>query len=501
MPQSTTRAKALESEQLKNISQRFRTDRTNRVAANAAVSNGVLKAATSYTGVRELPRDFSVELKQGSITDQQHSGRCWEFAALNTLRYELMHRWGLEDFEFSENYLFFWDKIEKSNTYLEWVIDTADEPVDSRIFNIINMEPVDDGGWWQMFSQLVNKYGLMPKSAYPESQNSRNSDALDQYLNIKLRDFAMQIRERHAAGASTEELEAQKAADMEVVYRIVAISLGEPPETFDFLARKKDDAKDGKQDRDKKSKDESDQSDQQDSDPQDQHNNDSESHDTTTAGESGLDERPQIVEHDITPLDFYHKYVPVDVNDFLTLTNAPMKRTPFGKHYQIAYSTNIAEEPDMEFVNVALEEFRQAAIDQLTAGHPVWFACDCDQYSLHKEGFFDPSVIRVDELFGVDFTFDKGRGLEYMQIPSNHAMTLTGVNLDEHGKPNRWKIENSWGKDYGKDGYFVASAAWFDQFVTEVIIRKEFIKPATAAVINTPPVVLQPWEPLSRPCR
>lgn len=449
----------------------FNADRANLVAADAAVSSGVLKAATDYRGVRELPRDFSVELKQGSITNQKHSGRCWMFASLNTLRYELMHRWNLEDFEFSETYLFFWDAMEKSNTYLENVLATLDEPTDSRVFEAINYGPSDDGGWWQMFAALVNKYGLVPKSAYPESANSTDSSAFKQYLNSKLHGFAAEMRRRHAAGVGVDELRALKNEDMAVVYRICAIALGEPPATFDWSARTKgdDDAKDGK--------------------------------DSKSDKHSGIDDRPVLRETGITPLEFYKKYVPVDVNDFATLCNSPMAATPFGKRYRIRFSANVAEAGDMEFVNVPLDVFRKAAIDQLTAGHPIWFACDCTQFALRDAGFFDQSVVRVDRLFGTDFPLDKADGLEYGDSPSNHAMTFTGVNLDADGKPNRWKVENSWGKDNGEDGYYVMSDAWFDRFVTEIIIRKEFLDEATRELLTAEPVELEPWQPLTKRCR
>ena len=239
-------ARAIKPELLRTYTEDFNKDRANLIAADAAVSAGVLKAATDYRGVRALPRDFSIELKQGSITNQERSGRCWMFASLNTLRYELMHRWNLEDFEFSETYLFFWDAMEKSNTYLENVLRTLDEATDSRLFEAINESPADDGGWWQMFAALVNKYGLVPKSAYPESENSRNSDDFKQYLNSKLREFAAELRRRSAAGASEDELRALKDEYMGTVYRICAVALGEPPEKFDFFARPKDDDEDKK---------------------------------------------------------------------------------------------------------------------------------------------------------------------------------------------------------------------------------------------------------------
>ena len=453
-------ARAIKPELLRTYTEDFNKDRANLIAADAAVSAGVLKAATDYRGVRALPRDFSIELKQGSITNQERSGRCWMFASLNTLRYELMHRWNLEDFEFSETYLFFWDAMEKSNTYLENVLRTLDEATDSRLFEAINESPADDGGWWQMFAALVNKYGLVPKSAYPESENSRNSDDFKQYLNSKLREFAAELRRRSAAGASEDELRALKDEYMGTVYRICAVALGEPPEKFDFFARPKDDDEDKKGEA-RKCKAEADADGKAES---------------CKCGESCKCE-------------------------FATLANAPLKNRPFNRRYRIRFSANVAEAGDMEFVNVPLDVFKKAALDQLTAGHPIWFACDCTQFALRKDGFFDQSVVRVDQLFGTEFTGDKAHGLEYGDSPSNHAMTFTGVNLDEDGKPNRWKVENSWGKDAGKDGYYVMSDAWFDRYVTELIIRKEYLDDATRALLTTEPVELDPWQPLTRRCR
>ncbi|MDU5297092.1 MAG: C1 family peptidase [Bifidobacterium scardovii] len=518
-----TSARAIKPELLRTYSDDFNADRANLVAANAAVSAGVLKAATDYRGVRALPRDFSIELKQGSITNQERSGRCWMFASLNTLRYELMHRWDLEDFEFSETYLFFWDAMEKSNTYLENVLATLDEATDSRIFQIINDGPSDDGGWWQMFAALVNKYGLAPKSAYPESENSRNSDDFKQYLNSKLREFAAELRRRHAAGTPEDELRALKDGYMGTVYRICAVSLGEPPEKFDFFARTKDDDDDkadkcdgkaGKCDKDGKAcnKDKAENckcgdackcADKSGAETDAKHckcGNDCDK-DKSGKPKTGKDERPQIREIGITPLEFYKKYVPVDVNDFVTLANVPIKDRPFNRRYRIRFTANVAEAGDMEFVNVPLDVFKKAALDQLSAGHPIWFACDCTQFALRKDGFFDRSVVRVDQLFGTGFTGDKAHGLEYGDSPSNHAMTFTGVNLGEDGKPNRWKVENSWGKDAGEDGYYVMSDAWFDRYVTELVIRKEYLDDATRGLLTAEPVELDPWQTLTRRCR
>ncbi|WP_418969611.1 aminopeptidase C [Alloscardovia omnicolens] len=477
--------KAIQLSSIDAYSQEFNAERANRVAANAAVSMGVLKAATSYAGARNIPMDFNIELKQGSITNQEQSGRCWMFAGLNVLRFELMHTWNIADFEFSENYLLFWEKMEKANTYLEYVLETLDEPTDSRIFQYINQGPVEDGNWWQGFANLVSKYGLMPKSAYPESMNSRHTSDFIQYTNSKLREFAIDMRAAHAQGETEEQIRARKDDYMKIVYRMLCISLGEPPRTFDFFARVEDDPKD------KKSADKT---------AADKASSENTSTDNTTENakdekKSGTDERKQIVERGITPLEFYRKYVPVDVNDFETLTNSPMASTPYGKRYITKNTATVIEAGNMSALNTDVETFRTAAITMLKEGHPVWFACDCTQFSLRDGGFFDESTVRVDELFGTTFTMSKADGLEYMDYPSNHAMTFTGVNLDDNGVPNRWKVENSWGKANGQDGYYVLSQEWFDRFVREVVIRKDYLD---KALLDAQSVEIEPWLGVSR---
>ncbi|MEE1296935.1 MAG: C1 family peptidase [Bifidobacterium sp.] len=475
----------------------FAADRANLVARTAATSVGVLPAATSDAGIRALPREFSLDLKAGKATNQKRSGRCWMFGGLNALRYETMHAWKLDDFEFSESYLYFWETLEKANMYLEQVLATLDEPSDSRLFEEINLDPGADGGWFSLFAQLVEKYGLMPKSAYPEVANSSDSDDFKQYLKTKLREIAAELRAAHANGATVDELAARKADAMRTVYRMTSIALGEPPATFDFLARReKDDDK-----------------------PADAHANTDDIETAAAAagargaadakktepplGEprDGRDDRPQIRDFHLTPQEFARKYVSVDVRDYVTICNAPMARTPFDTLYSLELSGSIAGGRDVEMANLDLPTFKATILRQLKAGHPVTFACDCTQFALRKQGVFAREAVRVDELFGTDFAMDKGAGLEYLDRCSNHIMTITGVDFDDKGEPDRWKIENSWGKDVGDDGYFVASDDWFDEFVTEADVRREFLDDKTKAVFEQQPVRLALWTPLSRSTR
>ncbi|WP_423734840.1 aminopeptidase C [Bifidobacterium primatium] len=490
---------ALTANQLGEYSALFNADRANIVAASAATSSGVLKAATDYRGLRALPREFSIELKQGSVTSQRHSGRCWMFASLNVLRQDVIRRWELDDFEFSETYLFFYDKLEKSNYYLEQVLATLDEPTDSRLFQAVNGYPADDGGWWAMFAALAAKYGLVPKSAYPENANSRDSDALTQYLNAKLREFALELRTAYANGTSVDELRGRKSAMMNDVYRIVAVSLGEPPRSFDWVVRGKDDDEDDKGK--KNNKGEAVKADGADDSAKDGAKNDAEAAKDAKKPDDGFVKGKVIAEYGITPKEFYDKYVKQDLDRYVGLVNAPMKRTPFGRLYRLAHEGNVVGGQPIEFANVTLDVFKKAIIDQLRGGRPVWFACDCDQFALRGEGVFDRASVRVEDLFGIEYTMGKGDRLEYGVSPSNHAMTLIGVNLDASGRPNRWKIENSWGKDAGRDGYFTATDAWFDDYVNEVAIHDDVLDDETKAIFGTEPVMVQPWEPISRATR
>ncbi|MBQ5504666.1 MAG: C1 family peptidase [Aeriscardovia sp.] len=461
---------ALRPEMSDRYSNDFNAQVRYRVAANAATKNGILAAATNYQGIRELPRAFSVELQQGSITNQKHSGRCWMFSGLNTLRYEIMHKLGLDDLELSQAYLFFWDKLERSNFYLEEIINTVDAPIDDRLFQMINLDPVGDGGWWGMFRNLVKKYGVVPKSAYTESANSEDSDALDRYLGQKLRSDAAELRSRHAAGRDADGLRSLKETMLDEVYRILCISLGEPPKTFDFVARAKlDDAKDTEKD--------------------------ASASGTRT---DGFVAGKLIEARGITPLEFMERYCPVNVDDYVDVLNTPATSAPLGHKYRLAHDGNVVGGSDMDVVNVEMDALRNGVVKQIQDGHPVWFSCDCLQFSLRKEGVFDEKTVDVQDLFDVDYPLDKGQRVDYMISSGNHAMTITGVDLDPEGRPDRWKIENSWGAEPGDKGYFVMSDSWFAQYVYDAAVRREYLDEATLAVDRQEPIEIMPWEPLYR---
>ncbi|MCR5120564.1 MAG: C1 family peptidase [Lachnospiraceae bacterium] len=439
--------KGISDRQLKGMSKAFNDDERAVVASMAAVKNGVMEAATDYREARKYPFTFSVDLKQGDITNQKQSGRCWIFSALNTFRFELIKKYKLKTFELSQCYIFFYDKLEKANYFLESVIKTADEDIHGRLYSFINSDPLADGGQWDMLSNLVEKYGVCPKYAYPDAASATASRWFDHYLTAKLREDAMVLREMiNVKKASKAEVEKCKEAQISEIYRMLCIALGEPPKSFDLVLKDKD----GK---------------------------------------------IAAQEYDITPKAFFDKYIGIKLEDQVSIIHAPTKDKPFNRTYTVKFLGNVAEGKPVSYLNLEMDKIKKAVIKQLKDGHPVWFGSDCTKYGLRKEGIFDKDSAAVEKLFGVSFGFSKAQSLDYGDSAMNHAMVILGVNLDEKGNPNRWRIENSWGKDAGSDGYYVASDEWFDDFVYQVVVNKKYLDAETKKLTGMKPKELEPWDP------
>ena len=433
-------------ENLEGFSQDFNSDRANLIAANAVHKNGILETATDYRGVRSLPNSFSVDLKTGKITDQKASGRCWIFSALNTFRYEIMKKYNLDNFELSQNYIFFYDKLEKANFFLESVLQTLDEPVDGRLYSFLNAGPLADGGQWDMFANLVEKYGVVPKEAYPDAASATASRWFDDFLTSKLREDAITLRNKAISGQSDAALQKEKTAMLGEIYRMLVISLGEPPKTFDITLRDKDDK--------------------------------------------------VYQENGITPKEFYDKYVGIKLSDQISIVNAPAENKPMNKMYTVKFLGNVVEGTPVHYLNLPIDKLKEVVIAQLKDGHPVWFGSDCLKFSGRKDGVFDRESVRAEELFNITYNFTKGDRLMYGDSAMNHAMVLLGVNINNDGKPDRWRIENSWGKDAGRDGYYIASDSWFDEFVYQVVVDKKYLDDETLKLLDQPLIELEPWDPL-----
>ena len=439
-------SKGITKTALKKFSKNFNSDRANVIAANASVQNGILQAAVDYKAMRKNTDSFSINLKTGSVTNQKASGRCWIFSALNTFRFELMQKNKLDDFELSQNYLFFYDKLEKTNYYLESILQTLDEPTDGRLYSYINMMPLNDGGQWDMLVNLVKKYGICPKEAYPDGANSISSRGFTQYLTSKIREFAITLRREAARGKNISELRELKEEMMDTVYRVLVIALGEPPVSFDWTVKNR--------------------------------------------------EGKVIQEFGITPVEFFDKYVGLNLDDYVSLINAPSDDKPFYKMYTVKFLGNVIEGRKVQYLNLPIEEIKKATIEQLKDGHPVWFGSDCGRYGERKEGIWDRETLAIEKLLNIHFDFTKGEKLMYGDSAMNHAMVLLGVNINEEGKPDRWRIENSWGADAGRKGYYTASDGWFDELVYQIVVNKKYLPEETLKLLDQDLTELEPWDPM-----
>ena len=424
----------------------FESQRANLVAMNAVTANGLMASAVSRAAVENDVHEYSVSLEQGDITNQKQSGRCWMFAALNTMRYQVMKKCHLKTFELSQAYLFFWDKLEKSNYFLESILETVELPTSSRLVSYLLTAPVGDGGQWDMLCNLVKKYGVVPKTAYPESKASSGSREMDSTLTEKLREDACILRRMYKERMDMDAIRERKTEMLNEIYRLLCICLGEPPKSFTFEYRDED---------------------------------------KNFHRETGL-----------TPKSFFEKYVGINLDDYVSLINAPTSDKPYGHSYTVKYLGNVREGNAVRYLNLPIEELKKAAIAQLKDGQPVWFGCDVGKHSDRDSGVMDLDIRSLETLLDTKFTMTKAERLDYSQSLMTHAMVFQGVNLDENGQPNRWRVENSWGKDPGKDGYYLMTDRWFDEYMYQIVVNKKYLTNEQLAAYQSEPTELEPWDPM-----
>ena len=413
---------------------------------NAISHNGLLTSLEKRSSAVENTPVFSLDLTKDKVSDQKASGRCWMFAALNTFRHKMIAGFQLEDFELSQAHTFFWDKYEKSNWFLDQMLATADQELTSRKVKFLLDTPQQDGGQWDMVVSLFEKYGVVPKSVYPESISSGNSRELNQILNKLLRQDAQILRELVAAGANLAELQAKKEELLQEVFNFLAMNLGLPPRQFDFSYRDKD---------------------------------------NNFHSESGL-----------TPQVFFKKYVDLKLDDYVSIINAPTADKPYGQSYTVEMLGNVVGSKPVRYLNVEMDRLKELAIAQMQAGETVWFGSDVGQSSNRKAGIMADGMYDFTSSMDIQLTQDKAGRLDYSESLMTHAMVLTGVDLDENGKAKKWKVENSWGEKVGNKGYFVASDSWMDEYTYQIVVRKEFLTEAELAAYEAEPIVLAPWDPM-----
>lgn len=416
-----------------------------KLAELGVVRNGVVESAENVSAKSQNPFVFSIEVPTLKIPQQYHSGRCWLFAIVNLLNQQISQKLEIAEFELSQNYLYFYDKLEKANFFYKNIIETADLELGSRELDFLLSKPQEDGGQWDMLVSLIEKYGIVPSYSMPETENSRSSADMNKYLNAKLRLDAKKLRQMVAEDCSQKDIDEVTSQMLAEVYRMLAICIGAPSEKIDMKYR-----------------------------------------DDAGNYHAGLN---------LTPKEFANKYLLMNLKDYIPIIHAPSKNKVYNQTYTVAMMGNIIEGQPIKYLNVDMATLKALTIKQLKDHEAVWFGSDIGQYTDRKLGIMATDIYAVDNLFDVDFTSNKQDRLEYCQSLLTHAMVISGVDL-QNDQPTIWKVQNSWGEEIGYKGFFMMTDAWLEEYVYQVVINKKYLTKEQLAKYQEEPVILPPWDPM-----
>ncbi|MBQ2656282.1 MAG: C1 family peptidase [Erysipelotrichaceae bacterium] len=435
---------AISNKKLNELNENYLADDTNRIIRNALCENDVATISKCLEAKADNPNFFSIDLKTLPVTNQMASGRCWLFSSLTLLREMVAKKYKIKDqFEFSQNYIAFYDKLEKINYFMESVIAEKDNSatLNTETYRYLLRFAVGDGGQWDMMVALVKKYGLVPKTAMPETYQSSHTRTMNQLINRRLRRFTADMMKAE----NKEAIAALKDECLKQLYALLCDCFGVPPKTFTF---------------------------------------------------EYYDQKDKYHAHyDVTPMEMYEKYLGVDLDNYVGIINGPTEDKPFYQTYTVKYLGNVAgTDNEVFFLNLPIKDFKDLILKQMKDGDPVWFGCDCGKDSNRELGLWDDLSNDYENTFKLDLEMSKADMLDTLESAMNHAMVFTGVNLVKN-KPTRWKIENSWGDKVANKGYYVASDTWFDKYVFEAVVDKKYLNKKQLAAMKKKPVVLDPWDP------
>ena len=431
---------------IRKFNKSFNSSTSNQLARNALIQNDINKVAVHWENFSKINHIFSNTIsKQLPVTNQKSSGRCWGFAGLNLLRLEIVKNYNLSNFEFSQNYFMFWDKLEKANYFLENILKTLDQNYDSRLMMHLLQAPVQDGGQWDMFVNLIEKYGLVPKSVMPETNHSSKSSMMNYFLTHKLRECAFILRKSKKPRTTIKQLRSKKEEMMSVIYSLLCMFLGNPPIKFDWSIK---------------------------------------------------DKNNKFTRfNNVDPLDFYRKFTKVKLKNKVCLINAPMSNKKMNELYTIDFLGNVVGGNIIKYANVEINELKKAAIKSIKNDEAVWFGCDVGKMFNRELGIMDMDLYDYEKLFDTKFKMNKASRLEYGDSAMTHAMLFTGVDL-KRNTPRKWRVENSWGDKNGDKGYYLMSDSWFDEYNYEVVVDKKYLSNKTLEIFNREPHNLEPWDPM-----
>ncbi|MDO5570436.1 MAG: C1 family peptidase [Bacteroidales bacterium] len=437
-------AQSIDNTQLEYFRKEVNSDPNLHLRQNSIIGDVKLRdKALNHDLKGKIDHFFKYKVDVKGITDQKSSGRCWMFTSMNVLRPSIMKKYNLSSFDFSQNYLYFYDLLEKSNLFLENIIKTSGKDINDREVVFYFSSPVGDGGVWNLFYNAASKYGFVPKEVMPETAHSENTSLLGSFLNERLRKGGYEIRELAQSGKKEKQLREAKQKTMTDIYKILTYTLGEPPTEFTWRYKTKD---------------------------------------------------GEVKSLKTTPMEFYKENVPQNYSpeEFVMIMNDPTR--PYYQVYDIDNYRNTIEGVNWKYLNLPNEDIKKSALASIKNNEAMYASCDVGKQNNREDGILDPEMYDYESLFGVNFDMDKKARILTRQSGSSHAMAVVAVDTDENDVPVKWEFENSWGSASGNNGYLTFTDKWFDEYLFRIVIRKEYLSQKALEALKTKPVSLPAWD-------
>lgn len=423
---------------------------SQKALRNAMAKNSIATLVVNNENPNRLDMNFSHRVPSKGITNQRSSGRCWLFTGLNFLRAQAMMEHNLPELKLSQNYNFFYDQLEKSNLFLQSVIDYGKQPIDSEQNKWLFAQALADGGQFTGIADNLMKYGIVPDYVMPETYQSEHTADMRQLLTWKLREDGLELRQMVADKKSAKDIEKRKTEMLGEIYRILALNLGEPPTEFTFTQK---------------------------------------------------DKKGNVIEtKKYTPKEFYNKFMGNNLaEDYIMFMNDPTR--PYYKVYEIDLDRHTYDGKNWRYLNLPMEEIKAMAIESIKDSTAMYFSCDVKKYLDREGGTLDLQNYDYESLFGTKFGMDKAQRIATGSSGSSHAMTLIGVNITEEGTPDKWLIENSWGinPSNGKQGHLIATDEWMDEYLFRLVVNKNYVPEQTLKLLEGEATILPAWDPMFAP--
>ncbi|WP_276865113.1 C1 family peptidase [Mediterranea massiliensis] len=430
---------------LGQIRQTYQGTASDKALRNAIGNNSIRNLALNQENMQDMDTHFSVRVNSKGITDQQSSGRCWLFTGLNVMRAKAIAKYNMPAFEFSEIYPFFWDQLEKSNLFLQGIIDTSDKPLEDKTVQWLFQHPLSDGGTFTGVADIVGKYGLVPKEAMPETNSSNNTSQMAELISLKLKEYGLQLRELGTNGAKRSVMLEEKTKMLGTIYRMLVLNLGVPPTEFNFVRK-------------------------------------------------DAQGNPVETEHH-TPMSFLEKYGDKDLlTNYVMLMNDPSRE--YYKCYEIDYDRHRYDGKNWTYINLPVADIKEMAIASLKDSTMMYFSCDVGKFLNSKRGLLDVNNYDYESLMGTTFGMDKKQRIQTFSSGSSHAMTLMAVDLDKDGKPLKWMVENSWGPQAGYQGHLIMTDRWFDEYMFRLVVETKYVPEKVKELLKQKPIRLPAWDPM-----